>query len=293
MRYIHTAMLLSAFLFAGCEKNAVAPTQEDSSGNFAFTRLQGLGSNTMQEEALRTARIVQRSIGKVQVSGIDLGTIKNTTDFYFILTNVGHKNITDITLTSSNPKFLISPTFIDTLPPVESATLTTIVKITAVHGTAPSRVGYADLMSPGLNIDSVLINGRTKNNDNQNHDISFQAQLSLNAFLAAVKIMDGANEVDLKNPNGQTTLAAFPNITCTVYRLKNPLCTIENTGNVTLQLQSFTSEGVFLYNRTLEPTQSDTLQVFSIAMIGTGGTITDQKRLRLSNDGNVYLYFGN
>ena len=162
---------------------------------------------------------------------------------------------------------------------------------------APNSEAYsnfsADLMSPGLNIDSVLINGRTKNNDNQNHDISFQAQLSLNAFLAAVKIMDGANEVDLKNPNGQTTLAAFPNITCTVYRLKNPLCTIENTGNVTLQLQSFTSEGVFLYNRTLEPTQSDTLQVFSIAMIGTGGTITDQKRLRLSNDGNVYLYFGN
>lgn len=91
---------------------------------------------------------------------IDLGLIKATKSFYFILKNVGGTPIESLTITSGFDNIDIQPGYIATLETDGNSSLTQIVNFTALHGISPETgESILDVMTYGLHEFTVFFDG--------------------------------------------------------------------------------------------------------------------------------------
>lgn len=65
----------------------------------------------------------------------DLGDLRGSKSYYFILSNIGSTSINNITLTTSDSSVVVTPSTIGVLYPNDSSSIMQTVKVTILHGT--------------------------------------------------------------------------------------------------------------------------------------------------------------
>lgn len=112
------------------------PTEEPATGGISFAPMPG-GPVT----ALRVARAA--------VSDFQLGDIKATTTYLFMLRNTGITPVTNIQLATTNSSVEIVPNTIGILSPDGQGGLAPIIQVTVKHGSGANNFGYAPLLTAG------------------------------------------------------------------------------------------------------------------------------------------------
>jgi hypothetical protein len=229
----------------------------------------------------------------------DLGDLKATDDFLFILKNVGGAAIKDVTLTSSDPAFQVSPSTISLLEPSATAGIEPVVRLRILHGQLLGGVGYAPLMSPGAHAGQVTIQGQTTDGQGKGQQTSLQFSASVHAQVMDLKAYVGATAVDfLSCPRQQ----GYPS--CQIQGAPLDL-KLENAGNVDIDLTWLTMD--FITSKATETlavgasTPStvekaanylpEVPRAFYAIRLWGQGAVSDPQRLPLQPDGNVFILF--
>ena len=293
----HTAVsvrigpFLAALLFMACRGHEVTQPASRTPGRFLLIPLQGLSARALALAGV--PRAAPPALDPASGSGFDLGTIRNTTSFYFLLRNGGETSITNVTLSSSTGAFQVTPPSIDIIPPDAGASLLQIIKVTAVHGTAASGIGFTALMPAGSNTTTLSIQGTTRNGHDAPTPVRLDANLSVMALLVDVSVLDGDSVVDLAHPAfhglGANTcgvlVPGFGRITATLM--------LRNTGNVPLAVSVWSGTAGVPTRQTVavggSSAFSDTSEL--TVQLDGGGTISDHNRLPLTPCGTVILLF--
>lgn len=295
VRTDHVAPLLlaSALIAGGCQKNPSEPhLPATSPGRFALTRLQGL------TPTLARMTMVAPAPSGSQGVDFDLGDIRNTSSFFFILANAGGTPITAVTLTSSNAAFEIAPSSIDSLLPDTGLSFVPVIRLTAVHGTAPSGVGFANLLNPGLNATTVAISGTTKDSAGRAIAVSLNSHMNVNALVMDIRLFDGAAEVDLTHPTNSCLGCAPSDEVVRIFQLNSTPTTLRNSGNVPLDVTIWTSVNGYSFILLVPPhtlavgaSETFTYPVGQpVALeLASGGTISDHNRLPLARNGHAFV----
>jgi len=179
--------------------------QKNEPGYFKVSQVQSASANGRQKESVQTGPSVTFDLGKIKVSQ----------EFYFLLENGGDSPIFDIKLSVDHAAVSVSPKTITTLNSSETGNIIPLVKIGFTHGLRLNGVGYADVLPMGSNAATLTITGKTMINGDTT---SLQTQISLSVF---------AELMDIEWYDDQTPLAVDgPHVvTSSVAKLKN-------TGNV-------------------------------------------------------------
>jgi hypothetical protein len=226
------ALLLAASLLplAGCDTAAPDATPDDTAvvpGAFSLAQLQGLGGNASAEAqaAARDEALAQGALARGTLANrypgaprdaapgpdavtrnadfaFDLGALRNTRSFYFLLGNSGDTPIVDVTLGSDADAFRLTPATIDRLDPGKGIGVLPILDLTAVHGTAASGIGFDDLLPMGANTATLTLRGTTVLANGDSTAVTASVDVAVDALVADLRVLKGATEVDLADPDG-------------------------------------------------------------------------------------------
>jgi len=188
-------MLLSLITFS-CKEQPTSVEVRTDPGKLSFTWLQGLGKISLSHdkgEFVKSDSII-----------FDLGEIRGSTNFYFMLNNVGGTSVTDIQLIIPESTFAVFPQNIDTLLPNPNFQFDRIkiVRVSATHGTPFNGTGFLPLMPKGLNVGSLMINGNTLQENFTSLALTLSTQLWVHALVMEVTFFDGTRVIDLSRPAG-------------------------------------------------------------------------------------------
>jgi len=230
-------------------------------------------------------------------SGFDLGDLKASKEFLFLLTNGGSEPIFEIQLETDNNDFVLSPDQIEylSIDPTygneETTGLIPLLTLGIVHGTQLNGVGYTDLLSMGGNSANMTISGKTYYGGDI-IDISSTYSVEIFAKIMDIKIYCNGNELDLTDTDGSTSSNLGGLGFIRYYHTNSDQIEIENTGNTEIKIY-YGYEDNLSNSLTLLPGESgNATLVFGETiyfMFDSDGTITDDQRLQLGNDGNAYL----
>jgi hypothetical protein len=278
------------FLLPGCKKESGDIGPGSNSGKFSLSYVSNLKS-TKAFETIDSANFV-------------LDSIKSSRSFYFILSNVGQEDITDVTISTDNSNFNINPLSIRLLPGTKNQTntaLTQVVSLDIVHGTRINGVGYTNLLNMGDNYCNINLQGKTLNGSTD-ITIKTQARIKVFAKVMAISLYQGKQEYDLTNPDGKVIGSPFDvdQVNYYNYTSLDPPIFMKNTGNVAinLSLASFNPKNPLIQQSKLLPNDSVALNLSTLILnassggeisLDSNGTIFDQKKLNLGKDGNAYF----
>jgi len=254
---------------------ACATEHEQTAGGFALQQLDGL------------ARTSDPS-GVTSQTDFDLGEVMASRDFYFILSNTGTADITDITLTSSSPAFAVEPSAISVLTPGGGAIIP-IVRVSAVHGRAVDGVGLAPLLPKGLNNGMITIRGTTMGT-NGAEVVELVAAVTVNARVMDIELWSGTQAIDLTSPQGSisTNLGGLGFARSYPYTVANGV-QLKNVGNIDIAL-TFYEDNHVIGQANASPTQTVQVTLGDTTFVAVAsGAVTDDKRLQLGNDGVGYF----
>lgn len=270
-------IVLQIMLFS-CKKNDDV-VENKKPGFFILTELKSFDAGNM----LKSAQ-----------SDYNLGDIKASMDYSFILTNGGNQSIFDIVLRTDNESFTITPNEISRLEgntqfdSISSSGFIPIISLGVVHGTQLNGVGYTDLLPKGVNASVLTISGKTINGSDT-ISISSNYNFTINAKVMDVKLYVEEVEMDLTTNYGgvSTTLGGLGFMRN--YNINSSNVEIENIGNVDIDLTYGNS------NVLLEPNTRERINVPAemIFRLNGNGTITDNNRIQLGNDGIGYFSISN
>jgi hypothetical protein len=280
--------------FISCNHNSsLTPTAPvDSSkpvpgpGQFGLSHLKGLGKtsgSTMEQSG--------------QNLSFDLGAIRGSSVFYFLLYNIGSKPITNVMLSVHDTNFSVYPATIDTLVPGGDLEVLPVIKISAYHGTALDGPGYRPLMPMGDNKADVMIVGKTQTASGSDTIVSLTAGLDLKALVMDIDMPQISLDTSSWILNG-----TFPERNNTVSTYNAPGCSVvvRNTGNVPIILRAYyklNNDQVYVYfdtatyiieiDQNLEIPRLNSDIYFSL---DGNNTATNTKRLPPAPNGRCYLY---
>ena len=275
-------------------------------GAFGLGYMKGLSKSTANAAVKSGANV-----------NFDLGSIKGSTAFYFLLYNIGNTPITDVTLSVDGSDFTVYPSGMDTLIPGGDVGMLPVVKVNAFHGTPLDGTGYRPLMKKGLNTATLRISGATKTVKGKDTTITLSAILDLQALVMDFKLFGRTGSVNFGNPWGRsmgninlpdsTSLTTWndyypanfiynPDPTyapgCYSDNYRDTSINLSNTGNVAMH--------VYLYNSgkawgldTVVPAGDSILIANPNAYYVIDGdhTIADPRKFALQNDGRFYFNF--
>ena len=93
---------------------------------------------------------------------IDFDTVPNTTESWLIITNNSEDTITDLSITSDNSTFMVTPDTIVTMYPFErNVGLMQMIKVTIINGASPSGLGIANVIH-GNQYATITISGKIR-----------------------------------------------------------------------------------------------------------------------------------
>ncbi|HEX2958185.1 MAG TPA: hypothetical protein VHO70_15230, partial [Chitinispirillaceae bacterium] len=191
-------MSLGAVLLAACVVVLVGCSEQSPSGPGSVTVLNpesgrfGLSSLGKLEKRSAASAVQQGSQVK-----FNLGKIKGSSGFFFLLYNVGMTPITNVSLSIDNPAFSVFPASMDTLIPGSDVGMLPVVKIAAFHGTPFDGVGNRPLLPQGKNECILHIQGASKTSAGVDTTIALEAVMSLDALVMALSLegMNGALDI--------------------------------------------------------------------------------------------------
>jgi hypothetical protein len=228
-------------------------------------------------------------------TSFDLGDVKASKEFFFLLTNGGDQPIFEIQLITDNESFMISPERITKLESSasfnyeENTGFIPIITLGINHGTKLNGVGYTALLPMNINTSLLTITGKTIK-DNDTITISSEFNFTVDAKIMDIRLYDQNNEINLTLPAGgaSTTLGGLGFMR--FYNVSSYNIEIENIGNVTINL-SYGEEYGDKQSIVIDPIVKKQLSIqsFTTFVLDGGGTITDNDRIQLGNDGKGYF----
>jgi hypothetical protein len=259
---------LGAILLASCMIGIFGCSEHSPSGPNDVTTLNpesgrfGLSSMGKLEKRIATAAVQAGTNVK-----FNLGKIKGSSGFFFLLYNVGMTPITSVSLSVNNPAFSVFPSTMDTLIPGSDVGMLPVVKIAAFHGTPYDGVGSRPLLPMGQNKFTLHLSGNSKTASGADTVITLDAEMDLEALimdlsiegmagpLGMSKIIDDVNlgpDINLVN---ELKIASYCMTSC-----KNDTnILIRNTGNVPLHCTVYRDQFTGTTDKHMVDTISDTL----------------------------------
>ncbi|MEQ9302865.1 MAG: hypothetical protein RJQ14_03045, partial [Marinoscillum sp.] len=186
MKRIFTAFSVVLVLFS-CNKNRDDEVTPLLPGSFGVTLISETNPNGRVNS---NGRILQNS----EIT-FDLGQIKASGEFGFLLTNQGEESIFDITINSSNPSFAISPSSISELQPTNFGNLEDepsqgfipIISLDITHGNRINGIGFVEPLPEGLNDAIISFEGKTLNGSDT-INLSLEIDVSVSALVMDVEL---------------------------------------------------------------------------------------------------------
>lgn len=295
MKNTRSLIMLVMILVLACTDNDI---RKGKSGYFILSQLQVPVNG-------RSNRVNQAVNGD-PVTDFNLGYVKASREFFFVLGNGGDNPIFDITLETSDPNFIISPTAISNLNGVDSpsGSIIPIVSLGVVHGTHINGVGFTDILQMGINEAVVIIKGKTIENGDT-IELESRFNFVVDAKVMDIKMSENEEEIDLLDVTITTSgvpnaggLGAVPGY---IVPLSARSVNIKNTGNVdmtitsrSLDAQDFSNEIEVAPNESAEinllPANHEELAyTMMVITIDGHGTIADNNRIKMGNDGKGYF----
>lgn len=306
--------ILIAFIV---ECNRTAPVSPNETitltpgpGKFAIGYMKGLSK--------RAANAAVQSGANVN---FDLGSIKGSTAFYFLLYNIGSTPITDVALSIADTDFTVYPTAMDTLIPGGDVGMLPVVKVNAFHGTPFDGIGYRPLMNKGLNTTILRMSGTTRTVKGKDTTVTLSAILDLQALVMDFKLFGRTGSVNFSNPamhstgilnlpdsslnrvslttwneyypaNFKIDFASISSTGCYSDNFRDTSMKLSNTGNVALHVYLYISGQTWSLD-TIVPTGDSILVAHpNVTYVIDGNhTVADPKKITLQNDGRFYFKF--
>jgi hypothetical protein len=281
---IPTLVLLA---MAACKKDE--EIRKSGPGYFLLTEV--------KNPELKNTRFYAEDSAKTE---FQLGDLKASREFYFLLSNGGDNAIFDVHLETDNPLFTFAPENISRLPgkdPSGDAAFIPLISLGIIHGRQLNGVGYAVLLPMDENSATLTIRGRTIE-DGDTVDLKSEFDFSVNAKKMDIRLFENEQEIDLLSPTG-TGMFGFNYGglgTIRYYHLTSSKFTIQNTGNVDVDIRIIESDnlGNYLSPRDTALLQSQSVVIQSsmihvVLSLNSDGTVTDDARIQLGNDGKGYF----
>jgi hypothetical protein len=286
MKHFFIILIVMQVFFISCNKedDIIEMKKDDiiekkEPGYFVLTELKNSVKSAKTKSQLKSAQSV-----------FDLGDLKASMQYSFILVNGGDQPIFDIVLNTDKPAFTISPGAISLLEgnarldKTSSSGFIPLISLGVIHGTHINGVGFTDLLPKGINTSLLKITGKTIDG-NDTIKINSEFELAVNAKVMDIKLYVNNSEIDLtKNYNGwSTTLGGLGFMRS--YNVRADSLAIENTGNVDINLTYENN------NEMLKPNEKKQIEVIHhmIFRLDGNGTIADKNRIQLGNDGIGYF----
>ena len=237
------------------------------------------------------------------VNEIFLDTIKSSTSFYFMIKYFGPSDITDLTMTTDNENFLVSPSSIPLIPGTfGDELLNQVYSIDVLHGTRINGIGSAEFLNQGDNICNLSIKGKISNGRSST-TVIMNIKIKVYAEFMSISLFQGRFEYDLNTRD--VLLSGFDTYDIDAMKMFyyftiNPPVTIQNTGNVNIKmtLMSFDTGNPITHTAMIQP--NDTLNLLlplresdsrdgGMIRLDSEGTVFDINKLSLGRDGAAYF----
>jgi hypothetical protein len=287
--YLSLSVLIAILFLSRCSDNEVTKT---SPGYFTLSQLSSPHG--------RISSISEST------TSFHLGDLKASKEFFFLLGNGGQSEITDITIETDNPKFVITPTHIDKLPGKNATdnVIIPLVSVGIIHGLALDGVGYRKVLPQGENNATITIKGSVVVNGNST-ELTSTFNLKVNAKVMDVTLYSDNTEIDLANSLGNSigleSESGLPGIPAYLFNPAN--IKIKNTGNVSVNVLLRMMIDPAPVSITLAPNEVSTLNIpiseineigvkqsFAEVTLDGDGTIADPMKIHLGTNGKGYLW---
>jgi hypothetical protein len=286
MRTIKTqvlAILLIVFSTASCKKDDIH--SEIRPGYFVLSEVQkdNPGSRLKSGEA-----------------DFFLGNLKASREFYFLLSNGGDTPIFNINLQTGDDAFIISPDYIETLPgkiirDAADPAIIPLLTLGIIHGTQLYGIGFTDLLEMGSKSSKIQISGKTIDGQDT---IPLEEEFFIEVFaqLMDIEISYSGNLLDLTKWSGAVSSNLGGLGFVRYYKINTDQIRISNTGNVELTIYYGDEKEIDAKFIVLLPDESGSIDLeddLVYVKLDADGTITDDRRIQIGNDGNGYLCIHN
>lgn len=283
MKNLTIILIAIQLVLVSCE-NVDNALEKKESGYFVIAELNNSLKSVNTEPKLKSAQ-----------TNFNLGDLKASMQYSFILLNGGDQPIFDIVLNTDNSAFTLSPNAISLIvsnpnpDKISNIGFIPIISLEIIHGIHINGVGVADILPMGINTSKISIKGKTIDG-NDTIEISSDFDFTVNAKVMDIKLYADGSEIDLtKNDGGSfSTLGGLGSIRR--YEINSSNFEIENIGNVVIDL---TYGHGYEDNKHLSLEPNDKKQINDswspMLSLDGNGTITDNNRIQLGNDGIGYL----
>jgi len=279
-------LIVILFLPLSCSRDD--ETTLSKAGYFFLTEIQNAAlKSTQPDENVRTT--------------FSLGDVKASKEFFFILSNGGENPIFDIMLKTNNPAFTIMPENISILNGKSSTgndILYPLITLGVIHGTQLNGVGYTELLPLNENDAILTITGKTIEGKDT-IDLKSDFNFTVNAKRMDINLYNDGNLIDLLNPQGTASFSinfgGLGNIRLYTVTSSGNI-RLENTGNVDIAINQsvMLDGGSFMKMDVIALPQDQFVDIYfsdqhTVFSLDSKGTITDDARIQLGNDGNGYF----
>lgn len=290
--FLTLALITLAFLLSGCGSGGdspvattpVTPVTEPpvtppppAKASLAFGVIPGAGGVNTVTSLKGAAPGTQRASSATSL--FDVGDVKTTTTYLFMLRNTGSIPISNIRLVTDNPSIEVNPAAIQILSPDGTGGLSPIIQVTVLHGSGAGHFGYAPQLAAGPLAFHITATGMSTGGT-----VLADANISGTVRLAAAQVEIPDEQMDYNGrPAGvanlqiyshallpfaagrldalQIGLAGSSRLTALPTSTKD--ITVRNIGNQTLEVTVFgwsqeTPAGVLKSTRTVLPGQACT-----------------------------------
>ncbi|TAF77537.1 MAG: hypothetical protein EAZ53_02465 [Bacteroidetes bacterium] len=272
-----------AAVLVSCSKS----TDPSVSGKGSFELVQAGNSARMEASA------------NTQTETFELGDIRASKTFNFVLANNGGQTIENIKIISNNANYEMSPTTITKLDPKTKAGLTPIISLGVIHGSAINGSALSTLLTKGENTAQITITGTTTNEKGVKEDVNMFAKFNSSAKIMDIAIIHDNKNLRLDTLVGNQLLASNLGGLGLIrsYCINTNDFKIKNTGNVSITINYGTnSNGPLSSSKTINPEDEaaftlPTNLLFNAFYFEIDGsnTISYDKRLQLGNTKKAYF----
>lgn len=308
---VHLGIVLFGLTLLSCSDSggestpALGPdavTESVTPGTLYLAKAEGMesGSRTYYQYDEEPEEVVIPRDGLAnddEIIAFDLGDVKASRDFYFILKNIGDTPVTDISIETDNPSFEVSPAAISRLEPDDEASFMQIICVSAIHGKPLNGIGYTSPMNLGNNRGGILIQGRTITGEGAETEAIHSAVIEVNALLIDLEAKTADSRINFGSPD-LNAASSLGNLGWLPLYIISGFPVIENTGNapfdVSISDSGYASNAgtrnTVMPNETLMIGKSSTeMPVF--VTIHTNNVICNHEKFSIGSDGNVYFCF--
>mgnify|MGYP001113571795 CR=1 FL=1 len=236
--------LLSLSLLVSCKnKDGVDPEGGDP-GAFGLTQLQG--NKRIRKQVINgityvpyDAASANRNQRTTNTVSFDLGRIKASKTFYFILSNTGDQPITNVTIESNDPQYEVFPKSIDNIAPAKEGGVVPLLEVGVIHGNRLNGLNFQGLLPMGGNMITLNIKGKTRDTGGE-INVELIAEAKLFAEVMAVEFYIDEQKQRYRDDVGNYQEAR--------YLTESQIFKIKNIGNVDIKLQHhvFTNESLMV-----------------------------------------------